>query len=217
MKSATVALQTAVSCLVASVVGIYVAHPAESIQAQNQPQKIVEAAEFKVVDKAGVARAVLGLQDNGNVRLKLNDETGNPHAAIGCGKTGDASITLLGKDQTVIGTMTVTSDGTCLLYLGSDDLGFTVNRSAKAISLGIKRGNQRVNTGCLADGSTSFTIGTEDQNAMITSNTGKTGVYLNIMETGGSSLTSHARGRLPGQTWWLWTVGNEQGSRLVID
>jgi len=84
-----------------------------------QPNKLVKAEEFRVVDQAGQTRARLGLDATGVVALYLIDQDGKERARLGI-FDDLAALVLAGKKESKGSGLTVFDDGRAELTLQAE-------------------------------------------------------------------------------------------------
>lgn len=73
-----------------------------------QPEKVLQAERFEVVDQAGKVRAVLAVADSGALGLTLADQAGKTRAILGTLSDGTPHLGFLdrtGKARALLGTM----------------------------------------------------------------------------------------------------------------
>ena len=95
------------SGLMGGVLSIWFLLP-PSVLAQDSPQKVIEAQEFRVVDEDGRVRAMLGAKE-GDVGLLIRNIEERPAAALYVTE-GEAGLGLFGSDGTEKATLYVVED-----------------------------------------------------------------------------------------------------------
>jgi len=102
-------------------------------QKAPQPEKVLQAERFEVVDQAGKLRAALGTASDGSPSLTLADQAGKSRATLGIASDGSPGLQLY--DQA--GQLRAALGWTQLEAIGT---GETVNRAVSSLVLSDKNG-----------------------------------------------------------------------------
>ena len=90
-------LLTVVGVLAATLLYVGLQATSRAIAQGRTESKVIEATEFRLVDRSGKLRAALGMA-NGEPGLVLYDKDGKARASLELGKNGEPALTLYDKD-----------------------------------------------------------------------------------------------------------------------
>ena len=122
----------------------------ESVFAENNTQhaKIIEAEEFRLIDKNGKSRAVFGQSKAGNPSLIFFDKDNNNRVKIEVGDDGAAVVSVLDKDsKSSIGLVVIPSEILSLILSDKDGKGrglFSLYNETPLVQFNDKKGQQRI-------------------------------------------------------------------------
>ena len=107
-----------ISAFLGGMLGVWFLMP-PSVLAQDEPQKVIEAQEFRVVDEEGKEFAMLGVIE-GDVGLLMRNVEGRPAAALVVNE-GRAGLHLYGSDGTQKATLNIADDEPVFTLMDGDE------------------------------------------------------------------------------------------------
>ncbi len=115
-------LVAVISAFLGGALGVWFRMP-PSVLAQDEPQKVIRAEQFQVVDQKGTIRAILGTGPDDRAHLLLYDAMGTSWATLSEGKDGPALRLIFKKAQTSLSPNALIVEGAkgASLLLGASE------------------------------------------------------------------------------------------------